>query len=169
MRSTTYGLKELNPKEVTIPPWLRKRGTQDKDKRHQWHSKSRVFLETDRRHYREALRLAGQETIAVACYNQESRSRPNRRSKVEKAFQSSLEFGLVARWNTLHRGSPKNAVRLTFPKGALLKDPKKLINTRLDSKMIPAIDFHENDALDETALKALILEAAELNTSKVRG
>jgi hypothetical protein len=62
----------------------------------------------------------------------------------------------------------KNAVRLTFPKGAQMKDPKKLFNTRLDSKTVRAIDFREGDAVDEVALKALILEAVELNTSKVR-
>ena len=57
----------------------------------------------------------------------------------------------------------KNAVRLTFPKGAQLKDPKKLFNTRLDSKTVRAIDFHEDQAVDEAALKALILDAVRLN------
>ncbi len=61
----------------------------------------------------------------------------------------------------------KNAVRLTFPKGAQLKDPKKLFNTRLESKTVRAIDFHEGDTVDEAALKALILEAVGLNTSKM--
>ena len=60
----------------------------------------------------------------------------------------------------------KNAVRLTFPKGAQLKDPKKLFNTRLDSKTVRAIDFHEGDAIHQAALKALILEAARLNAAK---
>lgn len=60
----------------------------------------------------------------------------------------------------------KNAVRLTFPKGALMKDPKKLFNTRLDSKTVRAIDFQEDDAINGTALKALILEAIRLNTTK---
>jgi len=60
----------------------------------------------------------------------------------------------------------KNAVRLTFPKGALMKDPKKLFNTRLESKTVRAIDFHEGDTIDEAALKALILEAVGLNTPK---
>ena len=60
----------------------------------------------------------------------------------------------------------KNAVRLTFPKGAQMKDPKKLFNTRLDSNTVRAIDFHESDTVDEVVLMALILEAAELNTSK---
>lgn len=60
----------------------------------------------------------------------------------------------------------KNAVRLTFPKGAQMKDPQKLFNTRLDSKTVRAIDFHEGDTINEAALKALILEAVGLNKSK---
>jgi hypothetical protein len=62
----------------------------------------------------------------------------------------------------------KNAVRLTFPKGAQVKDPKKLFNTRLDSKSVRAIDFHEDDTIDESALKALILDAMKLNVPKAR-
>jgi hypothetical protein len=57
----------------------------------------------------------------------------------------------------------KNAVRLTFPKGAQLKDPKGLFNTRLDSKSVRAIDVHEGDAIKAPALKALIVEGARLN------
>jgi len=62
----------------------------------------------------------------------------------------------------------KNAVRLTFPKGAQMKDPKKLFNTRLDSNTVRAIDFHEGESIDEVAFKALILEAVRLNTPKTR-
>ena len=62
----------------------------------------------------------------------------------------------------------KNAVRLTFPKGALLKDPKKLYNTRLDSRTVRAIDFHEGDTVDETALRALIHEAVKINVQRER-
>ncbi len=62
----------------------------------------------------------------------------------------------------------KNAVRLTFPKGAQVKDSKKLFNTRLDSKTVRAIDFHEGDTVDEAALKALILDAVGLNKLKER-
>ena len=47
----------------------------------------------------------------------------------------------------------KNAVRLTFPKGAQVKDPKKLFNTRLDSNSVRAIDFHEDETIDEAALE----------------
>jgi hypothetical protein len=64
--------------------------------------------------------------------------------------------------------SLKNAVRLTFPKGALIKDPSRLFNARLDSKSVRAIDFHEGDIVDETALKALIGQAVVLNSSTVR-
>lgn len=59
----------------------------------------------------------------------------------------------------------KSAVRLTFPKGAELKDPKGLFNTRLDSKSVRAIDFREDDRVNESALKALVLEAARRNRS----
>lgn len=62
----------------------------------------------------------------------------------------------------------KNAVRLTFPKGAHLNDPAKLFNTRLDSATVRAIDFHQDDTPDEAAFKALILEAVALNTAKRR-
>jgi hypothetical protein len=62
----------------------------------------------------------------------------------------------------------KNAVRLTFPKGAQMKDPKKLFNTRLESNTVRAIDFHEGDTVDEVALEALILDAVGLNTPKER-
>src|SRR6266496_5905770 len=61
----------------------------------------------------------------------------------------------------------KNAVRLTFRKGAQIKDPKKLFNARLDSNTVRAIDFHEGDTVDEAALRALILDAVRLNTKKV--
>jgi hypothetical protein len=59
----------------------------------------------------------------------------------------------------------KNAVRLTFPKGAQLKDPKGLFNTRLDGKSVRAIDFHEGDVINASALKALIVQGARLNRS----
>ena len=57
----------------------------------------------------------------------------------------------------------KNAVRLTFPKGAQMKDPHQLFNTRLESKTVRAIDFHQDDPINEAALQALILEAVGLN------
>lgn len=65
----------------------------------------------------------------------------------------------------------KAAVRLTFPKGAGLHDPTHLFNARLDSKSVRAVDFREGEQLPEAALRALIVEAAELNvaSSSARG
>jgi hypothetical protein len=60
----------------------------------------------------------------------------------------------------------KSAVRLTFPKGALVQDPKHVFNTRLDSASVRAVDFREGDMVNEAALRALIVQAVELNTSK---
>lgn len=57
----------------------------------------------------------------------------------------------------------KNAVRLTFPKGAQLQDPKQLFNTRLDSKTVRAIDFLEDSIIDEAGLQELVIAAAKLN------
>ena len=63
----------------------------------------------------------------------------------------------------------KNAVRLTFPKGAQVNDLNKLFNTRLDSKAVRAIDFYENDVVNEFALKAIIFDAVKLNKKKTSG
>ncbi len=60
----------------------------------------------------------------------------------------------------------KSAVRLTFPKGARLDDPKQLFNTRLESKTVRAIDFREGEPIDESALAALVADAVALNMSR---
>jgi hypothetical protein len=57
----------------------------------------------------------------------------------------------------------KSAVRLTFPKGAQLKDPKQVFNARLDSNSVRAVDFREGAKLPEAAIKALVREAARAN------
>jgi hypothetical protein len=62
----------------------------------------------------------------------------------------------------------KSAVRLTFPKGAEIKDPGNLFNTRLDSKTVRAIDIREGEAINEDALKAIVREAMRLNELKIR-
>jgi hypothetical protein len=59
----------------------------------------------------------------------------------------------------------KSAVKMTFAKGASLKDPSGLFNSSLEGNTRRAIDFHEDDEIDEQALKALFLEAVALNTS----
>jgi hypothetical protein len=59
----------------------------------------------------------------------------------------------------------KNAVKMTFAKGASLKDPSDLFNSSLEGNTRRAIDFHEGDKIDERALKALIRAAVALNIS----
>lgn len=60
----------------------------------------------------------------------------------------------------------KNAVKMTFPKGASLPDPSGLFNSSLEGNVRRAIDVHEGDKLNEKALKALIRAAVALNASK---
>jgi len=62
----------------------------------------------------------------------------------------------------------KSAVKLTFAKGASLKDPSGLFNSSLEGNTRRAIDIHDGDELDEDAFKALIRAAAALNKSKAR-
>jgi len=59
----------------------------------------------------------------------------------------------------------KNAVKMTFAKGASLDDPSGLFNSSLEGNTRRAIDFHEGERIDEEALKALIRAAVLLNTS----
>ncbi len=59
----------------------------------------------------------------------------------------------------------KNAVKLTFFKGASLEDPSGLFNSSLEGNVRRAIDFHEGDKIDESAFKGLIRAAVRLNTS----
>jgi hypothetical protein len=61
--------------------------------------------------------------------------------------------------------SYKQVVKLTFLKGASLKDPGRLFNSSLDGNARRAIDIHEGEEVDATAFKALIREAVALNTT----
>ncbi len=64
--------------------------------------------------------------------------------------------------------SYKSVVKLTFAKGAQLKDPKRLFNASLEGNVRRAIDLHEGDKIDEAAFEALIREAVALNQSRSR-
>ncbi len=57
----------------------------------------------------------------------------------------------------------KNAVKMTFARGAALQDPSGLFNSSLDGNVRRAIDIHEGEAIDEVALKELVRGAVELN------
>jgi hypothetical protein len=61
--------------------------------------------------------------------------------------------------------SYKNVVKLTFAKGASLKDPARLFNSSLDGNVRRAIDIHEGEKVDESDFKALVRQAAALNSS----
>ncbi|HEV2644362.1 MAG TPA: DUF1801 domain-containing protein [Candidatus Elarobacter sp.] len=60
----------------------------------------------------------------------------------------------------------RNVVKMTFAKGASLKDPSGLFNSSLDGNTRRAIDFHEGDKIDEEALKTLVRAAVTLNKSR---
>lgn len=62
----------------------------------------------------------------------------------------------------------KSIVKLTFAKGAHLKDPKRLFNASLEGNTRRAIDLHEGERIDEAAFKALVREAVALNASSGR-
>ncbi len=61
--------------------------------------------------------------------------------------------------------SYKNVVKLTFAKGASLKDPARLFNSSLEGNARRAIDIHEGEEVDESAFKALVRQAVALNSS----
>lgn len=90
---------------------------------------------------------------------------------------NSVDFEIVEEWKW--RGTPvwyhngiictgetyKNVVKMTFAKGAMLKDSKHLFNSSLDGNERRAIDFHEEAEINEDALKDLVIEAIELNNN----
>ncbi|MFZ1098913.1 MAG: DUF1801 domain-containing protein [Steroidobacteraceae bacterium] len=62
----------------------------------------------------------------------------------------------------------KSVVKMTFAKGAALKDPSRLFNSSLDGNTRRAIDFHEGEKIDEQALKTLLRAAVALNKSRAK-
>ena len=72
-------------------------------------------------------------------------------------------YGLIRTGETY-----KNIVKMTFAKGAALKDPSGLFNSSLDGNTRRAIDFHEGEKIDEEALKALVRAAVTLNKSTAK-
>ncbi|MBV8209320.1 MAG: DUF1801 domain-containing protein [Burkholderiaceae bacterium] len=63
----------------------------------------------------------------------------------------------------------KSVVKMTFAKGAALKDPSRLFNSSLEGNTRRAIDFHEGERINETALKSLVRAAVALNKSAAKG
>ncbi len=97
-------------------------------------------------------------------------------SRMRKLIKAA-DPGVVEEWKWMgtpvwsHDGilctgeSYKIVVKLTFAKGASLKDPTRLFNSSLDGKVRRAIDIHEGEEVDESAFKALIRQAVALNGS----
>jgi len=95
-----------------------------------------------------------------------------------RALIKKADPGVVETWKWMgtpiweHDGiictgeSYKAVVKLTFAKGASLKDPKKLFNSSLDGNVRRAIDIHEGEKIDEAAFTALVRAAIALNQSK---
>jgi hypothetical protein len=95
-----------------------------------------------------------------------------------RALITQADPGIVEEWKW--RGTPvwshdggvctgesyKSIVKLTFFKGASLKDPARLFNASLDGNVRRAIDIHEGEEIDANAFKALIRAAVALNTSR---
>lgn len=97
-------------------------------------------------------------------------------SRMRKLIKEA-DLGVVEEWKWMgtpvwsHEGiictgeSYKKAVKLTFAKGAFLKDPARLFNSSLDGNMRRAIDIHEGEEVDESAFKALVRDAGAFNRS----
>ena len=96
-----------------------------------------------------------------------------------RALIKAADPGVVEEWKWAvpvwsHDGlictgeSYKKAVKLTFAKGASVKDPAKLFNSSLEGNTRRAIDFHEGDKVNEKAFKDLIRAAVALNKSKAK-
>jgi hypothetical protein len=97
-----------------------------------------------------------------------------------RALVKEADPGVVEEWKW--RGVPvwshdglictgetyKSVVKMTFAKGAALKDPSRLFNASLDGNTRRAIDFREGETINEDALKALVRAAVALNRSKAR-
>ena len=97
-------------------------------------------------------------------------------SRMRKLIQKA-DPGVVEEWKWMgtpmwsHDGiictgeSYQKVVKLTFAKGASLKDPARLFNSSLEGNVRRAIDIHEGEAVDESAFQALIRQAVALNSS----
>jgi hypothetical protein len=96
-------------------------------------------------------------------------------SRMRKLIQEA-DPGVVEEWKWMnpiwsHDGiictgeAYKNHVKLTFAKGASLKDPARLFNSSLEGKVRRAIDIHEGEKVNESAFKALVRQAAAFNSS----
>ncbi len=85
-----------------------------------------------------------------------------------KTLESSGDSGLVAWRDHLHRRDVQECREDDFCQGRIAARPGGLFNSKLEGNTQRAIDFHEGDKIDETALKALIRAAVSLNTGSLK-
>jgi hypothetical protein len=114
--------------------------------------------------------LISKRIVELGDWRGETLSRMRRLIKdADPDVVEEWKWGDVPVWS--HSGiictgeSYKNAVKLTFAKGASLKDPARLFNSSLDGNVRRAIDIHEGEEVDESAFKALVRQAVALNSS----
>ena len=132
---------------------------------------------------RESGAIHGEGTGGIClCGNRRRRSRnlatgAGRCSRKCARSFTQADPEIVEEWKWVNRGTPvlshggivctgetyKNVVKMTFAKGAALKDPEGLFNSSLEGNVRRAIDIHEGDKIDEAALKDLIRAAVALN------
>jgi len=125
---------------------------------------SRLTIAPDRRKDQGAGRLARRGTFPDPLPGQGGRLQNCRRMEVAR------RPGLVPRRNDIAQAETyKSVVKVTFAKGAQLKDPSGLFNSSLEGNVRRAINLHEGEKLDEPAFKALIRNAVALNASPSRG
>src|SRR5450631_1193383 len=103
------------------------------------------------------------QTALWYTLDEEKRTEREVRNCPLKRVRSRSHDGLICTGETY-----KSAVKLTFSKGASLKDPSGLFNSSLEGNARRAIDIHEGDGIDEDAFKTLIRAAAALNRSSAR-
>src|SRR5204862_6240839 len=120
---------------------------------------SHVSFSADKCENQGARRLARQDAQPAPYRDQRSRSR-SRGGVKWRGVPVWSHDGLICTGETY-----KNVVKMTFAKGAALKDPSGLFNSSLDGNTRRAIDFHEGEKIDEEALKTLIRAAVTLNKS----
>ena len=119
----------------------------------------RVSFSADRRENQRAKRLAGEMLSRLRALVKEA----------EPEVVEEWKWRGVPVWE--HDGiictgeTYKNVVKMTFAKGAALRDPSGLFNSSLEGNTRRAIDFHEGEKIDEEALKTLVRAAVTLNKS----
>ena len=115
-------------------------------------TKSADWRATTLSHIRSLIKSAAPQAVEEAKWKKPSNP---------KGVPTWLHDGIICTGETY-----KDKVKLTFAKGAALKNPRGLFNSSLDGNVRRAIDIREGEKLNETAFKALIREAIVLNSAK---